>query len=183
MRRGARVLVLGAGPIGLATAYWARRRGAGALAVVDLNGYPRDRALAVGASTFIARDSDELPLDAVRSALDGAPEIVFECVGRPGMIAEAISYAGVQTTVVVLGICAEPDTFVPRAALMKEIRLQTSAFFEMSEYLMALDALDEARVLPRALVSDTVSLAALPATFEAMRQRTRECKVLVRPHH
>lgn len=183
MQPGARVLIVGAGPIGLATAYWARQRGAGAIAVVDRIGFPRERALALGATAFIERGADRMPRDDIHDALDGAPEIVFECVGLPGLIAEAIDYAGPRATVVVLGLCAEPDTFVPRAAVAKEIRLQTSMLFDMNEYRAALDALDVAKAPPRVLVSDVVPLAALPEKFEALRRRTHECKVLVRPHH
>lgn len=181
LRPGARVLVVGAGPIGLAVAYWAKRLGAGALAVVDRLAGMHVRALAIGATTFITREPDRLPREAVHDALGGAPEIVFECVGRPGLIAEAIDYAGPRATVVVLGLCAEPDSFIPRLAVAKEIRLQTSMLFDLHEYRTALTALEAGEVPAHEFISDEVPLAALPLSFEALRQRTHQCKVLVRP--
>ena len=47
--------------------------------------------------------------------------------------------------------------------------------------LEALDALDAGAAEPRALVTDTISLADTPAQFEALRKRTHACKVLIAP--
>ena len=44
-----------------------------------------------------------------------------------------------------------------------------------------LDLLDGGHAEARALVTDTVPLSALPAVFESLRQRTSQCKVMVRP--
>jgi (R,R)-butanediol dehydrogenase/meso-butanediol dehydrogenase/diacetyl reductase len=63
----------------------------------------------------------------------------------------------------------------------KEVKFIASAFFNMREYRAALDVLDGGNACARALVTDTVPLSSLPATFEALRQRTSQCKVLVQP--
>ena len=47
---GARVLVIGAGPIGLGAAFWARRLGANHVAVADLNDCQEQRAYEMGAT-------------------------------------------------------------------------------------------------------------------------------------
>ena len=49
------------------------------------------------------------------------------------------------------------------------------------EFSSAIDALEGGRFAPQALISDTISLAELPTAFEALRQRTTQCKVLVDP--
>jgi threonine dehydrogenase-like Zn-dependent dehydrogenase len=51
----------------------------------------------------------------------------------------------------------------------------------MHEFSSAIDALEGGRFAPQALISDTISLAELPAAFEALRQRTTQCKVMVDP--
>ena len=65
--------------------------------------------------------------------------------------------------------------------LSKEIRLVTSAFFTRQEYEAALDALDAGAAEPRLLVTDTVGLDAVPETFESLKRRTHQCKVLIAP--
>ncbi len=55
---GARVLILGAGPIGLAVAFWCRRLGATRVGVVDLTPLQADLAREVGATAFIQAGED-----------------------------------------------------------------------------------------------------------------------------
>ena len=47
MKPGDRVAILGAGPIGLLVAFWARRMGASCVVVADIHSHQRDRALAL----------------------------------------------------------------------------------------------------------------------------------------
>ncbi len=176
---GARVLVMGAGPIGLGVAFWARRRGAAKVVVSDLTTLQEDRARRMGATGFVQVDGDALAN--VNAALGGAPDIIFECVGRPDIIAQALEHLRPRGTIVMLGLCTAPDSFVPFRAVSKEAKLITSAFFNLGEYQAALDALDGGAAPPHAMISDTVALAAMPAAFEALRQRTAQCKVMVRP--
>ena len=179
LQPGDRVLVLGAGPIGLGVAYWARKMGARAVAVQDLATFQEERALAMGATHF-AVDRDD-PVGAAACALGGKADIVFECVGVPGLIAQAIDQVRVKGTVVVLGLCTRSDSFVPFVALSKEVRIVTSAFFKRQEYEAALDALDAGDAEPRLLVTDTIGLDQVPASFEALKTRTHQCKVLIAP--
>lgn len=65
--------------------------------------------------------------------------------------------------------------------LSKEVRLVTSAFFTSSEYREALDALNADASEPRLLVTDTITLDARPATFEGLKHRTHQCRVLIAP--
>jgi (R,R)-butanediol dehydrogenase / meso-butanediol dehydrogenase / diacetyl reductase len=179
IKPGDRVLVLGAGPIGLAVAYWARKMGAAKVVVQDIVAFQEQRALEMGATGFIAEREE--PVAASDRALGGKADIVFECVGIPGLIAQAIDQVRIKGTVLILGLCTRPDTFVPFIALSKEVKLITSAFFKQQEYEAALDALDAGDAEPRLLVTDTIKLAEVPGTFEALKSRTHQCKVLIAP--
>jgi len=176
---GARVLVMGAGPIGLGVAFWARRRGATKVVVSDLFDTQLQLAHQLGATGFVKVDGEAEAK--VHGALGGAPDIVFECVGRPGILAQTLWHVRPRGTIVMLGLCTVPDSFVPFAAIQKEARFVTSAFFNMREYQAALDALDGGHAPPSAMVTETVSLREMPAAFERLRHRTHQCKVMVRP--
>jgi (R,R)-butanediol dehydrogenase/meso-butanediol dehydrogenase/diacetyl reductase len=176
---GSRVLVIGAGPIGLGVVFWARRMGAARVVVSDLTTLQRDMAFQLGATGFEQTGPDAVAR--VEKALGGAPEVVFECVGRPGLLAQSLEHVAQRGRIVVLGLCTLPDSFVPFTAVSKEVDFVTSAFFDMHEYQASLDALDGGKAPASAMVTDTVPLAGMPAVFEALRKRTSQCKVLVRP--
>jgi len=179
LKPGDKVLILGAGPIGLAVAFWARRLGAGRVVVQDVAAHQQDRALAMGAGAFVVTPDD--PIGGSDRALGGKADIVFECVGIPGLIAQAVDQVRGRGTIVLLGLCTRPDTFNSFAMLSKEITLVTSAFFTRGEFEAALDALDSGAAEPRMLVTDTIGLDAVPEGFEALRRRTHQCKVLIDP--
>lgn len=179
IRAGDKILVLGAGPIGLAVAYWAKRAGASRVVVQDVVPFQEERALAMGADAFIADPWD--PVAASERALGGKADVVFECVGIPGLIAQAVDQVRVKGTILLLGLCTRPDTFNSFAMLSKEVRLVTSAFFKRQEYEAALDALDAGAAEPRLLVTDTIGLDEVPTVFEGLKRRTHQCKVLIAP--
>ncbi|WP_238364034.1 zinc-dependent alcohol dehydrogenase [Mesobacterium pallidum] len=179
MKPGDRVLVVGAGAIGLAVVYWARRLGAGCVVAADLHEYQRDRAMDLGATGFITSGPDMA--QRVAAACGGAPDIVFECVGKVGLIDHCIDLVRPRGTVCVLGLCVGTDRMDSFRAISKEVTMIMSVFFNMHEFANAIDALDAGRFAPQHLVSDTVTLASAPVAFEALKQRTTECKVLIAP--
>ena len=179
LRKGDKVLVLGAGPIGLAVAFWAKRMGAAKVAIQEIAEFQRARALEMGADVFVVDPAD--PVGSAERALGGQADIVFECVGIPGLIAQAVEQVCPRGTILLLGLCTRPDTFNSFVMLSKEIRLVTSAFFTVPEYQASLDALAEGAIEPRLLVTDTISLADTPAVFESLKRRTHQCKVLIAP--
>ncbi|MDO0944517.1 alcohol dehydrogenase catalytic domain-containing protein [Chromohalobacter israelensis] len=177
LQPGDRVLILGAGPIGLAAAFWARRFGARQVVVQDIARYQEQRAHDMGATGFVCMPDD--PVGSAERELGGKADIVFECAGVPGLIAQAIDQVRPHGTILLLGLCTKPDSFVPFAALSKEVRLQTAAFFSRREYESALDVLDAGAVEPRHLITETVPLKNVPTVFESLKNRTRQCKVLI----
>jgi (R,R)-butanediol dehydrogenase/meso-butanediol dehydrogenase/diacetyl reductase len=179
LQKGDKVLVLGAGPIGLAVAFWARRMGAAKVAVQDIAEFQKSRALEMGADLFVVDPAD--PVGSAERALGGKADIVFECVGVPGLIAQAVEQVRPRGTILLLGLCTQPDTFNSFAMLSKEVRLVTSAFFTVPEYRASLDALAEGAIEPRLLVTDTIALADTPEVFESLKHRTWQCKVLIAP--
>ena len=177
LKPGDDVLVLGAGPIGLLVAFWARRLGAGHVVVADLNRHQEARALAVGATGF-ALSGSGLAAE-IEGSMGGLPDIVFECVGKRGLIDFACSLVRVHGTVVGVGLCVGGDEWDPFAALSKEIRVVFAAFFSMAEFSTALEALGPGKFRPQALVTGRIGFAEVPETFEALRRRTTQCKVLI----
>ncbi|WP_305098031.1 alcohol dehydrogenase catalytic domain-containing protein [Croceibacterium aestuarii] len=179
LQKGDKVLVLGAGPIGLAVAFWCKRMGASTVAVQDIAEFQESRALEMGADVFVVDPAD--PVGSAERGLGGKADIVFECVGVPGLIAQGVEQVKPRGTILLLGLCTRPDTFNSFAMLSKEVKLVTAAFFTVPEYEASLEALSSRAIEPRLLVTDTISLAAVPEVFESLKHRTSQCKVLIAP--
>ena len=180
MKQGDKVLILGAGPIGLLVAFWARRMGANAVIVADVHRHQEARAAAVGATGF-AVSGPTLAAE-LEQTIGGPPDIVFECVGKKGLIDFACRLVRVHGTVVGVGLCVGGDEWDPFAALSKEIEIIFAAFFSMAEFATAIDALaGPGRFRPQALITDRIEFDGVPHTFEALRKRTAQCKVLIAP--
>ena len=177
LKPGERVLILGAGPIGLLVAFWARRYGARDVIVADINRHQEDRAAAIGATGFAL--SGPGLADDFRTLTGGSPDIVFECVGKRGLIDFACRLVRTHGTVVGVGLCVGGDDWDPFAALSKEIKVVFAVFFNMAEFETALGALGPGRFRPQALITDTIGFGDVPETFEGLKRRTTQCKVLI----
>lgn len=177
---GSRVLVIGAGPIGLTTVFWARRLGAARIAVTARSNRRADLARHMGADVFVEPGEDLVRR--VDEALGGPPDIVYECVGAPGLIAQALDHVRPRGTIIVQGACTDPDSFVPFGLVVKEARIQGTVFYSLGEFQYAAEILAGEAALLRAMVTDEIPLAALPQMFEELRHRAHQCKVLVRPN-
>jgi (R,R)-butanediol dehydrogenase/meso-butanediol dehydrogenase/diacetyl reductase len=178
LRRGERCLVIGGGPIGLAVALWARHFGAGELIVSERA--PGRRALAeqMGATRAVA---PEQLGDALAAAAPEGADVVFEAVGAPGLIQQSIERVRFRGRIVVVGVCIPPDTLQPASAVIKEASLQFVMAYEKDDFQHTVDLLDQGRIQPAAMLSDTIGLDAVPAVFEALERPSSQCKVLVAP--
>ena len=180
MKPGDRVAIIGAGPIGLLVAFWARRLGAARVVMADIHTHQRDRALALGATDF-ALSGDRLA-ENLADLCDGPPDIVFECVGKPGLLQAASEAVRLQGKVIGVGLCIGGDTWDPFIALSKEIDLVFSVFFhQRNEFGVALDALAPGPFAPQQIITDRIGLSPVPQVFEGLRRRTTQCKVLIQP--
>ena len=146
MKPGERVLVVGAGAIGLAVAFCARRLGAAEVIVADLNTLQEQRALSLGATAFLPSGDSLAPL--VGERCPGGPDIVFECVGKPGLIDFCISLVRPRRRFAVLGLFTAPDHMDSFRAISKEVEIVMSVFFDMHEFARAMESLEANRFPP-----------------------------------
>jgi (R,R)-butanediol dehydrogenase/meso-butanediol dehydrogenase/diacetyl reductase len=175
---GDHVVVLGAGPIGLAAAYWCRRRGASQVTVVAASRRRETQALAMGATSFVA-PTGENPVAEIVEAAGGPPPLVFEAAGAAGALEMAMAVVAARGTVIGLGCFADTDSFVPAWPLFKEIRLQFSMTYTVPDYEQTIEALLSEPIGPRGMVTGGVPLSELPPLFEALRGPVDHCKVVI----
>lgn len=175
----ANVLVTGAGPIGLSCIYWLRRSQALSVAVTARTARRRDLALSMGATSFFLSGGDAL--ESASESLAQAPDMVFECTGAPGMIQRAMQIVRPRGTVVVAGLCMEPDAIAPAMGVIKQLCLQFVGAYSVDDFRTTVAALASGDLAPREMITRVVSLAELPSAFEALRRGGDQCKLMVDP--
>lgn len=177
---GAAVLIMGGGPIGAAVALFARSAGASHVVVSEPAVARRERCMMLGATATIDPRSEDVA--ARFSALAGsAPGVVFECVGLPGMLRQAVQLGGVRSRIIVAGVVFEEDHLFPLDAIGRESAIIYSSGYTEGDFAAVIDALARREIDVAPLHTSTVNLDELPAMFESLRSNPAECKVLIAP--
>jgi (R,R)-butanediol dehydrogenase/meso-butanediol dehydrogenase/diacetyl reductase len=178
MQAGQRILITGAGPIGLAVALWARFLGARDVVISEFAEQRKTLATRLGASAVV--DPTEDLAAQFTDATGGEPDMIFECVGAPGLMQQCIEIAPRRCTIVPVGVCEQPDTIMPFLALVKELQFRFSIAYTRDDFETVIAMLAQGRIDASAMVTDIVSLEEMPEAFEALRTPSHQCKVVTK---
>ena len=175
---GQRVLITGAGPIGLAVALWARFIGAKDVIVSEPGAQRRQLATQLGATAVL--EPGEQLAEQFADIAGGLPDVIFECVGAPGLLQACIDIAPRRGVVVPVGVCEQADTILPFPALIKELVIRFAIAYSRDDFETVIAMLHQGRINADAMVTASISLEQLPEEFEALRQPSDQCKILTK---
>jgi (R,R)-butanediol dehydrogenase / meso-butanediol dehydrogenase / diacetyl reductase len=181
---GATVVVLGAGPIGLAVLQAVRAAGATTMIVSEPSSARRARATAFGASLVIDPRADDLRA-AVRDLAPAGADLVFDTAGAQEALGQGISVLRAHGTLVNVAQWSTPPTVDFGRAMAKEIDLRFAFTYEPEiDFPTALALLASGEVDAGAMITDHISLGALVDDgLEALLHDADEhVKILVDPH-
>ncbi len=179
-----RVLIMGAGPIGLMAMLWLKHDGVEFVAISDPVARRRELASALGADLVL--DPSAATFASALEAGFGAggeagPDVVFDCVGIPGIIQQGMEAVRPRGRVTVVGVCMEEDRFMPVIGINKQLTIKFVMAYTRAEFEETLAAFSSGAIDTTPLVTRTVDLGELPAQFERMTSGDQlDCKVIVR---
>ncbi|MFF1684966.1 MULTISPECIES: NAD(P)-dependent alcohol dehydrogenase [unclassified Streptomyces] len=179
---GARVLVTGAGPIGVLVAQVAAATGAGSVTVSDVAAARREFAARYGAATVDAADLTPDPERAHALADPAGYDIVLDCSGVGPALVSGIRALRPGGTAVVVGNPNRPLTDLPLAWMQRqELSLVTSFRYAAGDFPAAIRLAASGRILLAELVTAAFPLErAAEALDTALTDRT-QLKVLIEP--
>ncbi len=175
-----RVLVLGAGTIGLVAAAAARHLGASYVAISARHPQQKKVAEAIGV--------DEV-LDPARLRLSGEkPDVVLETVGGDATtVADGMLAVARGGTIVVIGVFEKTPVFDPGVLLIKEVRIVGSMVYNrpptgIADFELGLECIEAHAAALRGMLTHTFPLTEVQAAFEtASDKKSGAIKVLLAP--
>jgi len=177
---GDAALILGLGPVGLACVAELKMRGIGPIVGADFS--PRRRALAEHLGADAVVDPRDTPAIAAWRKIDGKkPLVIFEAVGVPGMIEQAMRMAPKDARILIVGACMQEDRLHPMLGIGKELSLHFVLGYSPIEFGNALNSIAEGRVDLSPLITGRVGIDDVPQAFRDLGNPEAHAKILVMP--
>lgn len=181
VRMGEKVLVLGAGAIGLLVAALCKRTGAAEVIVSDYSAFRLDMAKTLGATRIVNLREGESLAGIVGEATGGAGvDKAFECVGREETFVQAMTLLRKKGLATVVGIFEQAEITIPVMRLVNnEIRVQGSQGY-CWDFPIALQMANEIGL--ERLITHRFPLSNLQEALEASLDRAQNTiKVVLKP--
>ncbi|HSZ37241.1 MAG TPA: alcohol dehydrogenase catalytic domain-containing protein, partial [Acidimicrobiales bacterium] len=140
VERGDRVLVTGAGPVGLLLVAVLRARGISDVTVSEPSAVRRRQALAVGATQVVTPDALLSPPMALPVAEPYS--VVFECSGHANALEAALGQLDYAGTLVVVGTGFEPPRINQNRMIIFELEVIGAYNYDDEGFQPAVDLLD-----------------------------------------
>lgn len=177
---GDRVLVTGAGPVGLLTTAVLRARGISDITVSEPAPARRERALEVGARRVLTPDA--LPRGPLGQPVDDPYDVVFECSGNAKAAESALDQLDCAGTMVLVGTGFHLPRLNHNRAIVLELTVVGAYNYDADGFARALALLDSGALpLEHLIEADDIGLADLQPTMERLGQGELPGKVMVCP--
>ncbi|MFW9908822.1 MAG: zinc-binding dehydrogenase [Candidatus Thorarchaeota archaeon] len=175
-----RLLILGAGPIGLLTLLYAKHRGVSEVYVSEVKDARLRLASMLGSTQAINPKRQPLALGLETLTKQGGIDLVVECTGAAEPSSESFSLVNRGGKILVLGICEEPVEADFMTGVLNEITIDFS-YLGYAEFPEAIDLISSGKIDVEPLITKVIRLESLiEEGFESLiRPESEDVKVLV----
>ncbi|HEX7858266.1 MAG TPA: zinc-binding dehydrogenase [Sphingobium sp.] len=153
-------LVIGCGAIGLGVIAGLKLMGIAPIIAVDYHEDRRNLGIAMGAD--IAIDPRQIsPYEPIPDLGGRRANLVYECVGLPGLLQQIISGVPFDSRIVMGGYCMEPEQLLVFAAQNKRLNIQFAAGEEPQDMELALRSIADGKIDVRPWLGERIGLGAV----------------------
>lgn len=176
--QGARVLVIGAGPIGILTAWIARREGAGEVVISARTRRAEQVATKISGATFFPADELE---NSLAPLLGGPPDVVFDCAGGASTLSMGAGLLRARGRAVVVSGRADSVSVMLMPMLRKEITVQFSVVYLARDFERAVELVETHHDSLATLIGRTVTWDEFPIAITSAVEGRSENKLQLAP--
>jgi threonine dehydrogenase-like Zn-dependent dehydrogenase len=180
IKEGESAVVLGCGPVGLAVIAALRLVGVRRIVATDFSPLRRRLASHLGANLAVD-PREELAIDAWRRVGGGIGPVIFEAVGVPGILDQAMKAAPRSSRLVVVGVCMETDTIWPLVGITKELTIQFAFGYDPQEFGRTLQLIAQGDIDVAPLITGEVGISGVTGAFRTLANPDEHAKILVEP--
>lgn len=173
-------LVVGCGAIGLGVIVGLKLAGIAPIIAADFHPARREMALRMGAD--LALDPREVsPYDPLSDLGNVRANLVYECVGQPGMLQQIVSTVAFEARIVMGGYCMEPEQLYVFSAQNKRLTIHFAAGEEPQDMELALRTIAEGKIDIPSWVGGRIGLSGVAAAVAQMSGPLAPVRTVVDP--
>lgn len=151
--KGARVAILGCGPIGILLMQSCKALGAASVLVTDVSDYRLSVARSVGAD-YAVNTGETAMEQALRDAFGSdKADVIYDCAGSDITMGQAIRCARKGSTIVLVAVFSKMASVDLAVLNDHELELNTSMMYRHEDYVDAIRLVSEGKVQLRPLMS------------------------------
>jgi threonine dehydrogenase-like Zn-dependent dehydrogenase len=173
-------LVIGCGAIGLAMILALKLTKARPIIAADYSESRRKLALAMGADIVIDPAAAS-PYSAQTTFGGKIPNVIFECVGVPGVMDGIIRACAPGARIMVSGWCLETDHMFTPAAHTKGLTIKYGGGPQLEDFEAAVRGLGDGVIDPTPWIGQRVGLGGVSAALEGIQNSANPIRTIVDP--
>lgn len=173
-------LVVGCGAIGLGVIAGLKLMGIAPIIAADFHASRREMALRMGAD--IVLDPREIsPYASIPELGNRRVNLVYECVGLPGLMQQIISSVAFDSRIVMGGYCMEPENFYVFSAQNKRLTVHFAGGEEQQDMALALRSIAEGSIDVRPWLGERIGLNGVAEAMAQMSGPLAPVRTVVDP--
>jgi threonine dehydrogenase-like Zn-dependent dehydrogenase len=173
-------LVIGCGAIGLGVIAGLKLKGLGPIAAADFDARRRDIAVKMGADVVI--DPNELsPYGPVHGLGNKRATLIYECVGKPGLLSQIMNSVGFGARIVIGGFCLEPEQLYVPSGQMRRLKIYFAAGEEQQDLDLALRSIADGKIDISSWLGGRIGLSGVETALRAMGSASAPVRTVVDP--
>lgn len=180
LRFGEKVVIFGAGPIGVLVAAAAKAAGATKIVAVDLSEVRLRKALEMGATDLINPSQVPDTIAAIKNIIPGGADASFEVAGVQPTFEQAIDATRPRGSVVIVSIFAKPISFNPMQLMNAGVKLTTTIAYSKETFQQTVALVSSGQINVEPVITDTISLDNVVSEgFESLTSDKSQAKILI----
>ena len=151
--KGAKIAVLGAGPIGILVAQAAKGMGADQVMITDVSSLRLEKAKECGVDFCVNTRNQDFGEAMVHNFGPDKADVIYDCAGNNITMGQAIKYARKGSLIILVAVFAGPGQLDLAVLNDHELDLNTSMMYRNEDSLDAIRLVNEKKVVLAPLVS------------------------------